>query len=293
MVGTAADLPLPRRAQLGVLAHIRHTYTNYDQLLKICGWAEARAAVEPLCLEKIAQWRGDDDDTDAMSDILREVIVIPDDEEENGLTSGMDSISNGETRETSVEIVATQAAEDGVHVRQVTYRRSPKEGDDTDVDSDGPSMGTYRAPSTDDRSRLDRGEAHRHKKWAAARSRYRNEPHNENRNNDHDISIEHGTDIDERLLPGLHAGPSSQAPLINQTKIMNDNSTYDDRIPHAPAMQNSYSPHREAINNRIVDLTTGRPYQQISQAALVSLVIDSTKQIEAYSSFEMRSMLRH
>ena len=225
MVGTAADLPLTRRAQLGVLAHIRHTYTNYDQLLKVCGWAEARAAVEPLCLEKIAQWRGDDDDTDAMSDILREVIVIPDDEEENDLTSGVDSVCNSENREASVEVVAARAAADGVHLRQVTYRRSPQGGGDTDVDSDGPSMGTYRAPSTNDRSRLDRGEAHRHKTWAAARNRYRNEPHDENRNNNPGIFKLHRIDVEHTLAPGLRPDPSVQASNTNQIIRINDNTT--------------------------------------------------------------------
>lgn len=269
---------MTRRAQLGVLAHIRHTYTNYDQLLKVCGWAEARAAVEPLCLEKIAQWRGDDDDTDAMSDILREVIVIPDDEEENSLTSGMDNVSHNENREASVEVIATRAAADGVHVRQVTYRRSPQGGHDTDVDSNEPFMGTYRAPSTNDRSRLDRGEAHRYKTWAAARSRYRNEPHDKNRNNNNPgISTLHGNNVEDKVPPGLRLDLSVEASNMNTKDHVNDHTTYDDRIPHTPATQNSYSPHREAMTNRIVDLTTGRPYQPTGQPALVSLVIDPSK----------------
>ena len=220
-----------------------------------------------------------------MSDILREVIVIPDDEEENGLTSSVDSVSNSENREASVEVVATRAAADGVHVRQVTYRRSPQRsaqrGDDTDVDSDGPSMGTYRAPSTNDRSRLDRGEAHRHKTWAAARSRYRNEPHDENRNKNPSISTMHGINIEDSLPPGLRRDTSIQAANTNQIVHINNPTTYDDRIPHAPLMQNAYSPHREAMTNRIVDLTTGRPYKPTGRPALVSLVIGSTKQIEA------------
>ena len=265
---------MTRRAQLGVLAHIRHTYTNYDQLLRVCGWAEARAAVEPLCLEKIAQWRGDDDDTDAMSDILREVIVIPDDEEENDLTSEVDSVSNSEIREASVEVVAARAAADGVHVRQVTYRRSSQGAGDTDVDSDGPFMGTYRTPSTNDQSRLDRGEAHRHKTWAAARNRYRNEPHDENRNNNPGIFELHGIGVDDALATGLRPDPSVQASDMNQIICVNDHTTYENRILHAPVKQDSYSPHREATTNRIVDLTTGRPYQRTGQPALVSLVID-------------------
>src|SRR5271155_3516523 len=37
-VGTANELPLIRRAQLSVVAHIRHMYTDYDRLLRDVGY---------------------------------------------------------------------------------------------------------------------------------------------------------------------------------------------------------------------------------------------------------------
>ena len=47
-------------------------------------WAEARKKVTLKMLEKLALWRGDkDDEPDIMEDILREVIIISDDERED------------------------------------------------------------------------------------------------------------------------------------------------------------------------------------------------------------------
>lgn len=85
-VGTAAELNLTRRVQLAVVAHIRHNYTDYDKIIKETSWLHARAIVEQPCLDVLAQWRGDideDDEPDAMEEILNEVIVIPDDDEED------------------------------------------------------------------------------------------------------------------------------------------------------------------------------------------------------------------
>ncbi len=69
--------------QLAVVAHIRHVYTNYDRLLRIVSYHEARAQIQKPCLDLLAEWRSDDDDDpDAMEDILREVIVIDDDDDD-------------------------------------------------------------------------------------------------------------------------------------------------------------------------------------------------------------------
>ena len=79
-----SDLSLPRRAQLAVVAHIRHKYTEYDELLKEMPWGDARRRVAPNTLEKLAQWRGDkDDEPDTMEEILREVVIISDDEDDD------------------------------------------------------------------------------------------------------------------------------------------------------------------------------------------------------------------
>ena len=81
-VGLQPDIPLSRRVQLAVLAHIRHTHTRYDQLLKETSWMNARKAVEPVCLDFIVKWRGDEETgRDQMDEILREVVIITDSEE--------------------------------------------------------------------------------------------------------------------------------------------------------------------------------------------------------------------
>ncbi|OAP61031.1 hypothetical protein AYL99_06035 [Fonsecaea erecta] len=84
-VGTANELPLVRRAQLSVVAHIRHNYTQYDKLLRQMPYNEARHMVERETLIKLVEWRGGEDTTlesatGAADDLLKEVIVISDEE---------------------------------------------------------------------------------------------------------------------------------------------------------------------------------------------------------------------
>jgi len=85
-VGTAEEIPLVRRAQLSVVAHIRHSYTNYDKLLRQVPYNEARHLVEKTTLRKLIEWRGDENDKTeesrrAVDDAVREVVVLSDEEE--------------------------------------------------------------------------------------------------------------------------------------------------------------------------------------------------------------------
>ncbi|PBP20427.1 hypothetical protein BUE80_DR008838 [Diplocarpon rosae] len=83
-VGLQANIPLSRRVQLAVLAHIRHTHTRYDKLLRETSWMNARKAVEPVCLDILIKWRGDEETgRDQMDEILREVVIITDSEDED------------------------------------------------------------------------------------------------------------------------------------------------------------------------------------------------------------------
>lgn len=74
--------------QLAVLAHIRHAHTDYDYLLRTgsCQKLEARACVEQACYRKIVEWSGDEENANVMKEILREVIVISDDEEDDEMS---------------------------------------------------------------------------------------------------------------------------------------------------------------------------------------------------------------
>ncbi|KAL1879116.1 hypothetical protein VTK73DRAFT_7340 [Phialemonium thermophilum] len=95
LVGLAPDITLSRRVQLAVLAHIRHTHTRYDQLLRETSYVNARKAVESLCLDILVKWRGDEETgRDQLDEILREVVVISDSEDEND-----DSTEDDETSE--------------------------------------------------------------------------------------------------------------------------------------------------------------------------------------------------
>lgn len=78
-------MSLSRRVQLAVIAHIRHTHTRYDLLLRETSWENARKAVESLCLDILVKWRGDEETgRDQLDEVLREIVVISDTEEEDG-----------------------------------------------------------------------------------------------------------------------------------------------------------------------------------------------------------------
>ncbi|MCJ1383073.1 hypothetical protein MMC17_006186 [Xylographa soralifera] len=179
-VGTAPELPLPRRVQLAVVAHIRHTYTDYDNLLKEVPWNAARAMIEQASLNKLAQWRGDDDDEpDAMEDILREIIVIPDDDEEDANEAG-DSIAQRRYANTheSLEIIASRDIVDDMETRPIDYSNlriethdaeSPKSDDDQVIFL---GHGQY-VIDRPDQARSKRNRDHRHRAWEEARERFR------------------------------------------------------------------------------------------------------------------------
>lgn len=119
-VGTNTNIELPRRVQLATIARIRHHYTDYDRLLRAFEWKEARAMVEPICLKKLIEWRGEneDDDDNEFEEIVRETIVIDDDDDVEPLqrasrTDDEDStaeIDQGYASDTSLEISHKPAA---------------------------------------------------------------------------------------------------------------------------------------------------------------------------------------
>ncbi|RMZ27201.1 hypothetical protein D0859_08721 [Hortaea werneckii] len=121
-VGTISTLELPRRVQLATTARIRHMYTDYDRLLRAFEWKEARSMVEADCLKKLIEWRGehpvDDADDEELEEIVRETIVLDDDDQTvSGNSSEADD--EGDTSDASVEIthVTDFGAESGVDDR--------------------------------------------------------------------------------------------------------------------------------------------------------------------------------
>ncbi|KAG5968791.1 hypothetical protein E4U57_003966 [Claviceps arundinis] len=110
-VGFSDDIPLARRVQLAVLAHIRHVHTRYDELLKEAGYQMARRAVEELCLDIIVKWRGDEETgRDQLDEILREVVIISDSEgDDSDAETTDDSSVEDSGSATSVTVVPNQS----------------------------------------------------------------------------------------------------------------------------------------------------------------------------------------
>ena len=172
-------MPLTRRASLAVVAHIRHTYTDYDRLLRIGSWEQARSAVEQLTLDKLVQWRADEDDNaDAMSDILREVIVIADDDEDgqDADASGLKSQSHRQQRDSSVEIISSQAGAETLQTQQISYRDLQEPDPEELVKPKETESYVYTQQPQQDQRRLDRSDAHRRQAWQDARFRRRQDP---------------------------------------------------------------------------------------------------------------------
>lgn len=174
-VGTAFEQPFIRRVHLAVGAYIRHTYTDYDRLLKSHGYLDARAIVEPLTLDKVLEWRDEKDDADAVEDILREVIVISDDEEE-----GIDDDSFDD-RSSSVEIAPSREISHDVHVQPIDYstldQRSRFERPVSPEEDWAPAVKFIRrlspAPIQEHQDRVARHHAQRYQKWQEAIDRSR------------------------------------------------------------------------------------------------------------------------
>jgi hypothetical protein len=109
-VGNAKELPLARRIQLAVVAHIRHTYTEYDDILKnkTGSWVEARQRVEHVSLAKLKEWRDEAGQaSNELEETFREVIVLDDDEMEQA--SSDDGLAHTDTRAPSMEIFSSRA----------------------------------------------------------------------------------------------------------------------------------------------------------------------------------------
>ncbi|KAJ5369607.1 hypothetical protein N7509_014219, partial [Penicillium cosmopolitanum] len=117
-VGTASELPLARRAQLAVVAHIRHLYTDYDKLLKSGSFHEARSTVEQPTLAKLVAWRGDDENGQkVLEDVFREVIVISDDDDDSETEEEV--LASSDNR--GVEILSSHARVHDIQTQPVSF----------------------------------------------------------------------------------------------------------------------------------------------------------------------------
>lgn len=118
-MGTASELPLARRAQLAVVAHIRHLYTDYDRLLKSSSFHEARSSCEQPTLAKLVAWRGDDENGQkVLEDVFREVIVISDDDDDSEVEDEI--LASTDNRNQNVEIISSNARAHDIQTQPVS-----------------------------------------------------------------------------------------------------------------------------------------------------------------------------
>ena len=184
-MGTSGDLSLVRRAQLAVTAHIRHVYTDYDRLLKLIKWADARKQVQRNCLDVLVQWRGDDDDDGEIADILQEVIVIPDDDDDDDGGSKQDLprilkqsyYNNKANARTELRYESERQVADNPYVeyRANEFMYQELESDEEDeVQYLGTQLSHRYQASNPNQRRLERMEAQRQQIWEEALDRGRN-----------------------------------------------------------------------------------------------------------------------
>ena len=173
---------MARRAQLAVVAHVRHVYTMYDKLLKSGTYGEARAAVEQPCLDKLVSWRGDDENgTTVLEDVFREVVVISDSEDDSEGDAQDDHTS---IRESSVEFVSSKPSAHQVQMVPIQYGSSATKGaerlrDDSDEELDAGYQYISRSTrkrKAPDQQKLERRGFHRYNAWSQAIDRYRQDP---------------------------------------------------------------------------------------------------------------------
>ncbi|KAJ5359894.1 hypothetical protein N7517_009085 [Penicillium concentricum] len=168
-VGTATELPLARRAQLAVVAHVRHVYTDYDRLLKTTSFHEARGVVEHTTLAKVIEWRGDDENGQTvLEDVFREVIVISDDEDSE---SEEDAAASAGHRNSSVEIFPSDTRAHEIRCQPInTNPLGPDLPRELSEEAPPGFRFVTRAPATET---INRRGFNRYKAWTRAVKEYR------------------------------------------------------------------------------------------------------------------------
>ena len=178
-VGTAEELSLVRRAQLSVVAHVRHVYTKYDSLLRKVQWNEARGMVEGPTLRKLVEWRGDDNETgkEVLEDVLREVIVISDNEDSE------DEADPHPRRRQGGGVVTRKIEPEIVDLIPIDYAQKPNSNghaihdySDEDVPSIFQQAARVNRPRPADDPRYMAKRADRYNAWDRAREQYRTNP---------------------------------------------------------------------------------------------------------------------
>lgn len=176
-MGTATKLPLARRAQLAVVAHIRHLYTDYDRILKLKSFHEARSAVEQATLAKVIEWRGDDENGQTvLEDVFREVIVISDDEDSETEEEG---VSRTDTRGQDAQVISTDARAHEINIHPVSTAQLSHQDSSREPSEEAPLEFRVVSKMPTKRAGDPRGTS-RYQAWNRALNRHRAEARNTN-----------------------------------------------------------------------------------------------------------------
>jgi hypothetical protein len=238
-VGTASELPLARRAQLAVVAHIRHLYTDYDRLLKSGSFHEARSTVEQPTLAKLVAWRGDDENGQkVLEDVFREVIVISDDDDDSEVEE--DALTSTDNRDHSVEILSSHARAHDIQTRPVSLLNTATLDPLREMSEEAPP-GFRIIPSVPKKA-VDRRGFSRYQAWNRALTKYgtnaaaqSTEPVRSNGASTEQPSPRHG----KRPIPPVHEAadpprrrdiapnPHSQPPESGHTRVVSGPSRFE------------------------------------------------------------------
>ncbi|KAI6092822.1 hypothetical protein F4821DRAFT_223364 [Hypoxylon rubiginosum] len=199
-VGMASDLTLARRVQLAAIAHIRHTLTRYDELLKTTSWTNARKAVEKPCLAIIVKWRGDEETgRDQLDEILREVIEISDTEEDSeGDTPNGNSAS---AQPASIMPPTALATEPTVLQDMRTANPPPSQAHRRDLSIPG-ALASSRPKGVSKAEKRSARKTKRFRRYAAAAEALAGSSHQNGRANDSNAAHTGSVTMDLTMSPG-------------------------------------------------------------------------------------------
>ena len=259
-VGTALELPLARRAQLAVVAHIRHVYTDYDRLLKVTSFHEARTTVEEPTLAKLVEWRGDDENgKTVLEDVFREVIVISDDDDDSDSDEG-ENIPPRFNRDHSVEYVSGRARAVELPTGPTAYADPNSQRSLRELSEDEAPPGFRVIPRMPKKNKIDRRGFNRYQAWDRALNRYRNSVHGADQDKLHGGSTDQQRSycpVGQPVYRGVDAGAESRNQAV-PTHL----------VPRAPL--NHVSVEEEPILPLVVKRVYGKRLQQDSSRDILT-----------------------
>lgn len=241
---------MARRAQLAVVAHIRHVYTDYDRLLKVTSFHEARSIVEEPTLAKLVAWRGDDENgKTVLEDVFREVIVISDDDEDSDADEG-ENVPPTNNRELSVEYVSSQARTVELPTGMVTYTNPASRECLRELSEDEAPQGFHVIPEVPKKNKIDRRGFSRYEAWDRAINRYRNVTNGADQNRFHGGSTDRQRPFYSTRQPPYgsvnvsteprHQVVSSQTASAAPPNLMRDHHVSAEKVPTLPLIGSSY-----------------------------------------------------